>query len=177
MPVGVDPLVVWINGAFGVGKTAVALELLPLLPDATLFDPELVGFLLRGVIPADEQTDDFQDIAAWREITRDAVVLLARTRRGVVIVPMTVAHAGYLDEIVGGIGRSGVRVVHVSLVAPSAVVTQRLRSRALDEWWALERVDRCVAAVRGEEFSVHLDAEYETPPELAVPIAHLVGGR
>ena len=35
------PLVVWIDGAFGVGKTTVAEELVTMLPDAMLFDPEL----------------------------------------------------------------------------------------------------------------------------------------
>jgi len=34
LAVGAEPLVVWINGAFGVGKTAVADELVRLLPGA-----------------------------------------------------------------------------------------------------------------------------------------------
>ena len=84
-----EPLVVWINGAFGVGKTSVAEELVTLLPGAILFDPELLGTLLRMVIPLHEQTDGFQDIPAWRELSRDAVVPLARTRPGAVVAPMT----------------------------------------------------------------------------------------
>ena len=52
-----EPLIAWINGAFGVGKTTVAEELVTLPPDAMRFDPELLWMLLRVVIPADEQTD------------------------------------------------------------------------------------------------------------------------
>jgi predicted kinase len=173
---GPEPLVVWINGAFGVGKTAVALELVPLLPAAILFDPERIGSLLREVIPAGEQTDDFQDIAAWREVTRDAVASLARTRPGAVIVPMSVVDIGYLDEIVGGIRRGGVRVVHVSLEAPAVVIARRLKDRSSDESWALERVEACVGALADDRFGVHLDTERESPSRLAVRIARLTEG-
>lgn len=176
MAVGPEPLVVWINGAFGVGKTAVALELLPLLPNSILVDPEVIGFHLRDVLAADEQTDDFQDIPSWREITRDAVGSLARTRRGAVIVPMSVVHAGYFDEIVGGLRRSGLRVVHVSLVAPTGVIAQRLTDRSVDESWALERVEACVGALADNRFGVHLDAEHESPTHLAARLARLIEG-
>ena len=40
-------MIVWLNGAFGAGKTSTAKELLQLLPNARLYDPEHVGFLLR----------------------------------------------------------------------------------------------------------------------------------
>jgi len=44
-----EPLVVWINGAFGVGKTSVAEELVTLLPGAILFDPSRRAGARRGV--------------------------------------------------------------------------------------------------------------------------------
>lgn len=43
-------VIVWINGAFGAGKTVVAEALLSHLPGARLFDPERVGFLLRELV-------------------------------------------------------------------------------------------------------------------------------
>jgi predicted kinase len=167
LAVGAEPLVVWINGAFGVGKTAVADELVGSLPDAVLFDPEALGVMLRAVVPVDEQTDDFQDIAAWRATTLAAVVSLARSRRGVVVVPMTLVNDQYFDEIVGGVRRAGVRLLHVSLVAPAAVVADRLEARSSTERWGLDRVDACVAALAGEQFAEHLDASDATPGELA----------
>ena len=41
-----EPVVVWINGAFGVGKTSVARALVRQWDGAALFDPEGVGALL-----------------------------------------------------------------------------------------------------------------------------------
>ena len=40
-------MIIWINGAFGAGKTTLADELGGRLPDAVLFDPEYVGYILR----------------------------------------------------------------------------------------------------------------------------------
>ena len=37
---------VWLNGAFGAGKTTTAAELVTLIPDSRLFDPETVGYML-----------------------------------------------------------------------------------------------------------------------------------
>jgi hypothetical protein len=128
------------------------------------------------VLPADEQTDDFQDSASWREITRDAVRSLAGTRHGAVIVPMSIVHIGYFDEIVGGLRRSGLPVVHVSLVASAGIIAERLAARSVDESWALERVEACVSALADDRFGVHLDAEHDSPAHLAARLARLIEG-
>jgi thymidylate kinase len=39
-------MIIWINGAFGAGKTTLAEELHRRLPDALAFDPEFVGYIL-----------------------------------------------------------------------------------------------------------------------------------
>ena len=40
------PVIIWINGGFGAGKTTLAQELHPRLPDAVVYDPEDVGLML-----------------------------------------------------------------------------------------------------------------------------------
>ena len=40
-------MIIWINGAFGAGKTTLAEELSRRLSEAVLFDPEYVGYLSR----------------------------------------------------------------------------------------------------------------------------------
>lgn len=59
-------MIVWLNGAFGAGKSTVAVALRELTPGARLFDPEYVGFLLRRFVPI--PTGDFQDLPLWREL-------------------------------------------------------------------------------------------------------------
>jgi len=55
-------MLVWINGAFGAGKTQTAFELARRLADAHVADPELLGFALRRTLPPAAH-GDFQDLA------------------------------------------------------------------------------------------------------------------
>ncbi|MFF3150967.1 ATP/GTP-binding protein, partial [Streptomyces sp. NPDC057927] len=56
-------MIVWINGAFGAGKTSTARELIDLIPNSTLFDPEVIGGELAHLLPAKRlaEVGDFQD--------------------------------------------------------------------------------------------------------------------
>jgi predicted kinase len=174
---GAEPHVVWINGAFGVGKTAVAEELAAMLPGSIVFDPEPHGDLLRRALPVAEQPDDFQDLPAWRELTRATAGSLATTRGGLVVVPMTIVEHAYFDEVMGGLQRDGIRVLHISLIAPAQVVASRLRGREGNNDWALDRVERCVAALTDERFAEHVAASAATPRELAEGIRGRIDAR
>ena len=44
-------MIVWINGAFGAGKTTTARELIELIPNSTLFDPEDIGAAVVRLLP------------------------------------------------------------------------------------------------------------------------------
>jgi len=59
--------VVWLNGAFGIGKSTVAELLAERLGDAIVFDPELIGAGLRAERAEWRGLDDFQDIPEWRD--------------------------------------------------------------------------------------------------------------
>jgi hypothetical protein len=43
-------VIIWLNGTFGVGKTATALVLAETMPNARLFDAETVGYLLMAIL-------------------------------------------------------------------------------------------------------------------------------
>lgn len=40
-------MIIWVNGAFGAGKTTLGQHLHRRMPEALEFDPEYVGYLLR----------------------------------------------------------------------------------------------------------------------------------
>jgi hypothetical protein len=54
-------MLVWINGPFGVGKTAIAFELSRRLPGSAVCDPEHLGYGMRRMLPAPLR-GNFQDI-------------------------------------------------------------------------------------------------------------------
>jgi hypothetical protein len=153
-------MLVWINGAFGAGKTAVAAELARRWPAAIIFDPEQVGFILRRVLPAQLYPGDFQDLTEWRQLTvQTGVALLDRYQRPL-IVPMALANPAYFDEVIGGLHGCGVDVRHFTLIVSVATLRRRIRRHSLRpsaRTWALAQVDRCVPALAHARFQTHLD--------------------
>jgi len=99
-------MLIWINGPFGVGKTATAYELNRRLPGSVVCDPAHVGFGMHRMLPPSLR-GNFQDIPAWRTAVKE---LLSRTLRecdAPVIVPMTLVKPGYFQEIIGSLRDEG----------------------------------------------------------------------
>ena len=157
--------VVWINGAFGAGKSTVAKRLAAAVPDAAVFDPEPLARLIRDAMPPSRRPSDYQDSALWRHLTVGAVSGLAAAAR-VVIVPMTVIDERYFADTVGVLRASGVHVDHSSLTASSATIRRRLLKRQVTRLmnprstlWALDRIERCCAALADPTFREQIDTD------------------
>jgi 8-oxo-dGTP pyrophosphatase MutT (NUDIX family) len=120
-------VIVWLNGAFGAGKTATVRELQRLLPGSHVFDPEDIGTLLRGgLLPAAslDGLADYQDLVAWRRLVPDALTAL-HAQLGddvVVLVPMALHRQDYRDEIFGTLASCRIDVHHVLLHADETVL-------------------------------------------------------
>jgi hypothetical protein len=99
-------VIVWLNGTFGASKTATAAELLPLVPDARLFDPETVGYMLQLNL-ADHPVSDFQDWPPWRALVVAAASELARYTGQHLIAPQTVLSRDYLAQVFAGLRAAG----------------------------------------------------------------------
>ena len=165
--------VIWLNGAFGVGKTTVARALAAELSGALILDPEDIGRLLRKVVPAALRTSDFQDIPSWRCLTVATIESLLRDHPGTLVVPMTVVDPVYFDETVGRLRRDGVTVHHITLTASTTTIRRRLLWRLSAPWatrWALRRVQHCAAALQSPLFATHVDTGNRSVPDVATAI-------
>jgi hypothetical protein len=148
-------VILFLNGAFGIGKTTVARALVARLPGAVLYDPEPLGILLQRL----RRVDDFQDLALWRRLTLLAL-RLARRFRPNVIVPMAFSDAEILAELRDGAARFDPRVLHFCLTAPFDVVQSRLLARGHDAGaWELRRARQCCHAHSQPRFALQLDAQ------------------
>lgn len=58
-------MIVWLSGAYGVGKSTLAEALCALLPGAAIFDAEEVGNAVRGSYPGQPYGDIFEDYPLW----------------------------------------------------------------------------------------------------------------
>ncbi|MFE0751564.1 AAA family ATPase [Gordonia sp. NPDC058843] len=176
-------MLVWINGAFGAGKTHTAHELHRRLATSHVADPELIGFAIHRMLPAGER-GDFQNRPQWRSAVLETLVQADRSSDGPVIVPMTLVEDAYFDEIVGGLRSRGVDVRHYALTSSSATIHRRLRTRAAamfgrivgaDETWAMQQTNRCVAALAHEKYATHMSNENRSIDEVVEHIADHAG--
>jgi hypothetical protein len=184
-------MLIWINGAFGAGKTTLADELHRRLPDALAFDPEYVGYILTRWVPRAEspQSGDFQDIPLWRKLVAEFAIGLSAEYGRPLIVPMTLVNAAYREEVFRLIGEAGDQILHVFLDVPAEELRRRIDTQVLVEddpeadasarAFRHRNVERCVAAVHElPPGALILRGDKHTPTELAdLVIAALRLGR
>jgi hypothetical protein len=159
--------VVWINGPFGVGKTTVATKLAESHKDAIVFDPELVGAILRTIVPKDLHEDDYQDMPIWRSLVRVTATALLSNYRRLLIVPMTLVVPAYFHEIVGDLRQSGIHVAHFTLLGKPETVRTRLAERGDGEEWALAQLPRCLPALEDGLFAQHVTTDGRSADDVA----------
>jgi hypothetical protein len=168
-------MLVWINGPFGVGKTATAFELNRRLPGSAVCNPEHVGYGMRKMLPASLR-GNFQDIPAWRHAVTE---LLARTLAaydGPVIVPMTLVNVDYYSEIIGTLRADGFEVRHFALLAEPATVVRRLRGRSLGmeprrQRWEIDHLSEWLDVLAQPEFADQVHTDGKTVAEVADIVA------
>ncbi|WP_030776460.1 NUDIX hydrolase [Streptomyces sp. NRRL S-920] len=124
-------MIVWLNGAFGAGKTSAARELIELIPNSTLFDPEVIGGALPYLLPPKRlaEVSDYQDLPIWRRLVVDTAAALLAEVGGVLVVPMTLLRQEYRDEIFGGLASRRIPVRHIVLAPDETILRGRISGR------------------------------------------------
>ncbi len=123
-------MIVYINGAFGVGKTTVADLLVARLPNAILFDPELVGDVLTRSLGELDPKDDFQHYDSWSEL----VGAFLRSFRNAyphstIVVPMSLLSDPIRNRTIAAMREADTDVRSFTLVATPAELERRIRRR------------------------------------------------
>ncbi|WP_077619821.1 AAA family ATPase [Bacillus sinesaloumensis] len=158
-------MIVMINGAFGVGKTTVSNELVKVIENSMLYDPEEVGFMLRNVLPKEvkrheAETGDFQDLELWRELTVKVANSIVTKYNVNLIVPMTIRNLEYFQTIYNGFKNIDKRTYHFCLTASKDTIYKRLLERGEEEGnWCFQQTDKCLKAYNEHNFGEYIDTE------------------
>ncbi|WP_037676083.1 NUDIX hydrolase [Streptomyces griseus] len=181
--------VVWINGAFGAGKTTTARELIELIPNSTLFDPEVIGGALPYLLPPKRlaEVGDYQDLPIWRRLVIDTAAAMLAELGGTLVVPMTLLRQDYRDEIFGGLAARRIPVRHILLTPAETILRERIRGREVPpdlpdgdmriRQWSYDHIEPYKAALASWlTADAHpVDTGALTPYEAAARIAEAVG--
>lgn len=140
-------MIIWINGAFGSGKTTCAFELQRRLPNSYVYDPENIGFFLNQNLPKTMRERDFQNYEQWRLFNYEMLSALEKKHDGIIIVPMTITNRQYYDEIIGRLMQDEISVHHFILYAQKETLVRRLNKRLeFGHGWGKKQIDRCIYA-------------------------------
>jgi predicted kinase len=178
------PVIIWINGGSGAGKTTLAEELHRRLPDAVVYDPEDVGLMLWKWMPPN---GDFQHLPSWRELVVATALSLRRHHADTLIVPMSLIRDAYRAEILGGLAEAGEELLHVFLETDADVLRDRLNARVThpDKDWDQAAcqfgmtgiAEMAAAAARQPAGTLILRSDRFTPAELADQVLDRAGLR
>ncbi|MFG2560750.1 AAA family ATPase [Streptomyces sp. NPDC048496] len=148
-------MIIWVNGAFGSGKTTLVAELHRRWPEALVYDPERIGYVLRDIVEVPR--GNFQHLPLWRRQVASMAIGLVEEYGRPVLAPMTVVDPQYADEIFEALEAAGVTVHHFFLEVPVDVLERRLDARVVspddpvrDEAarrWCKAQIAQCVSAV------------------------------
>ena len=153
---------IFINGAYGAGKSQTAFELLRRLDGAHVCDPEGAGYYIRRVIPDELKCFDFRDHAEWREINNIMLRRLSGCDR-IVLLPMTVTNADWYRELTRGVDIEK----HIILRPSREVLAKRIASRHEGkDSFAARMADRCYAEF--DSFAEAVGAEFIDTSALSI---------
>ena len=173
-------MIIMINGAFGVGKTSVAMGLIQHVNNSMIYDPEEVGFMLRNIINKGirrkgEDADDFQDLELWRKLTVQIAKDLIDTYKMNLIIPMTIYRKEYFDYICRGFKEIDRDTYHFCLTSSLDTIHKRLESRgdAAGSWAYLQTL-KAMQAYNEYDFNEYINTENCTVNEIVSIISKIV---
>lgn len=179
-----DAVILFLNGPFGVGKSTAAELLVERLPEAALYDPEIVGafvwHLTRNVDEDVETRTDFQDHPLWEPMVVETSRLLKIEYGRTLIIPMSVWNRERFTRLTDGLREvdPDLRLLHLT------ASEETLRSRILgrpesegDHGWCLGHLEVCLEASRDPAFGVEIRTEGLSPSEVADEIQGKIGVR
>jgi cytidylate kinase len=158
-------MIILVNGAFGVGKTTVSEALLKKIDNSMIYDPEVIGYMLRNVIPNNIQlqeshTGDFQDLHLWTELTVETAARLISRYHMNLIVPMTLRNPDYFQYIYNGLKKWDENIFAFCLTASKDTIHQRLFNRGEQEGaWCFHQTDACLEAFEQYDLGTSLSTE------------------
>ena len=165
-------MIIWVNGAFGAGKTQTAHELKRRIPNSIIYDPEQVGFFINKNIPKELTKGDFQHHEIWREFNFKTLKYIHSHFNGTIIVPMTIVNPQYYEEIIGRLKDDRIDVQHFVLGASRETLQKRLKSRfEKKNSWPEQQINRCMTGLEHDIFDGRIDTNNLTTEQVAETIA------
>lgn len=158
-------MIIWISGAYGVGKSTLAEAMAEKMENALIFDAEEVGNAVRGNYPDCPYGYIFEDYPLWGRFCCMLLKDIHETFHKDILVPMTLLRResyGIIEQL----NRDGIKTHLVILEASHQTVHDRILARSEEEGcWCMENIGLAregSAALPG----IHIQTDEKTVDEL-----------
>ncbi len=168
-------MVIWLSGAYGVGKSAVAAALANKLPNALIFDAEEVGNAVRGSYPDCPYGFIFEDYPLWVEFCYQLVRDVHDRFGKDLLVDMTLVREHSRINIIDRLQEAGIPVHYILLTASRQTIHDRILARGEDEdCWCMENLDMAMEESARIPGSVSVDTDGVPIEAVAEKILRLI---
>ncbi|HEY1682495.1 MAG TPA: AAA family ATPase [Candidatus Tumulicola sp.] len=148
-------MIVYLNGAFGIGKTTVARLLMARIPEAILFDPELIGSVVTETLGSLDPKSDFQQYESWSELVGACLRSFRNAYpRSTIVVPMSLSNERIRDRTIAAMREADADFCPFTLVANTEELERRIYGRECSDAsraWCLQHVAAAPKPQAGDE--------------------------
>lgn len=162
-------MIIWINGAYGVGKSTVAKALHKMNSNSFIFDAEAVGNAVRDNLPQKLFNGYiFENYDLWFEMIVKLLISIKQSYQGDIYVPMTLVYQDSFQKIEEPLKKQGIQIKHMLLEANYETIHDRILSRGEEEGcWCMNHIDLCLNQQRDFSDVMRIPTDTNTPQEIA----------
>ena len=134
-------MIIWISGAYGVGKSTLAEVMVEKMGNALIFDAEEVGNAVRENYPDCPYGYIFEDYPLWGEFCYMLLKDIHEKFQKEILVPMTLLREKSYS-IIEKLNRDGIKTHLVILEASYQTIHDRILARGEEEGcWCMENIE------------------------------------
>ncbi len=167
-------MIIWISGAYGVGKSTLAEAMAATMENALIFDAEEVGNAVRENYPDCPYGYIFEDYPLWGEFCYLLLRDVHEKFHKDILVPMTLVRKESY-RIIEKLNQDGIDTKLVVLEASYQTVHDRILARGEEEGcWCMENIELArdgSAALPG----IHIQTDGRTVKDLCDSVFAKVG--
>lgn len=161
-------MIIWISGAYGVGKSTLANALSSVIDNAMVYDAEGVGNAVRGNYPGEPYGVIFEDYPLWCEFNFALLMDIHCNFNKHILVPMTLVRQNSYDKIIGRLIKAGIDTKFIILEATHENIHNRILARGEDEeCWCMRNIDMANEGSKAVSGGYHIQTDNKSVEELA----------
>lgn len=168
-------MIIWLSGAYGVGKSTVAEALRRMLGNARIIDLESLGTAVRDNYPDCPNGYIFEDYPLWAEFSCKLIEDVQKHHCETLLVDMTLVRDGSRIAVLERLKADGFDVRFVVLTASRQTVHERILARGEEEdCWCMENLDMALKASAAIPGAFHVNTDGVAVEEIVEEILNWI---